>query len=79
MNITEISAWPRIAIISGVDRRVLAGTITAPALCTAGVGDDPAQAVLVGQRDRDAVALAHAVVDEPARGLVRLLVPLRGT
>ena len=35
VNITEISAWPRIATISGVDRRVFAGTMTAPALCTA--------------------------------------------
>ena len=34
MNITEISAWPRIAVISGADSRVLAGTITAPALWT---------------------------------------------
>ena len=35
VNIAEISACPRIAIISGVERRVFAGTITAPALCTA--------------------------------------------
>ena len=35
MKIAEISAWPRIVTSSGADRRVFAGTITAPALCTA--------------------------------------------
>ena len=80
VKIAEISAWPRIVTSSGAESRVLAGTITAPALWTAGVrrrssAGSTRSACTIATRS----PLVTPLADQPARGLVRLLVPLRET